>query len=853
MIGSTIAHYKITGKLGEGGMGVVYKAEDSHLKRFVALKVLPPEKVADPKRKHRFVQEARSASALNHPNIVTVHDIDQADGVDFIAMEYVEGKTLDELIGRKGLKLNEALKYAIQIADALAKAHAAGIVHRDLKPGNVMVTSEGRVKVLDFGLAKLTEPASVSSEDSTLTERPSTETGLIVGTFSYMSPEQAEGKKVDARSDIFSFGSLLYEMLTGRRPFRRDTPALTVAAILHMEPPPLPAGMPHDLEKVITRCLRKDIERRAQHMGDVKLALEELKEESDSGTLSAVTGTPPTRRRLPHILISTAAALALIAVAAIWWQSRQRSGPAQLKISRLTFDQGLTAEPAISPDGKLAAYSSDRGGDDGRNIWVQQIAGGQPLRLTTSPALDRMPSFSPDGSRIVFQSTRDGGGIYIVNALGGGERKIAGRGIGPRFSPDGSTIAYVVVSPSGRIPLNKIFLVSPEGGEPRPFQPGFGVAITSLGPLLVWAPDEKRILFHGQKDADATSFDWWVAPVDGGPPVATGAVKVLPSGLPLQEAAAWHGNHVYFAQGTTTEGVNLYRVPIKPGSWSMSGPLERLTSGAGMQYSASLSNDGRMLFPNLTWTNNLWSIPIGQNPGAPPPEAQAITRDTTVKSQVSASRNSSKLAYSVFSGVERARKMELRVRDLLTGAESGFSPTGAAVGVPSRLSPDGRLLAYMQFLAGKWMSYLVEPGGVSGRLICEDCFVYGFAADATQAVVRYGDARVVRQDLASRRQTAIIEKSTMPISDADLSPDEGWLALLLEKPSGEYALRIAPVRESPVPEQDWIPVLDPEVWVSTLSSPWCKYPFRQKHDLRSCEINDLRTAPDPLWTLTTGC
>jgi Tol biopolymer transport system component len=248
----------------------------------------------------------------------------------------------------------------------------------------------------------------------------------------------------------------------------------------------------------------------------------------------------------------------------------------------------------------------------------------------------------------------------------------------------------------------------------------------------------------------------------------------------------------------------------------MSGPLERLTSGAGMQYSASLSNDGRMLFPNLTWTNNLWSIPIGQNPGAPPPEAQAITRDTTVKSQVSASRNSSKLAYSVFSGVERARKMELRVRDLLTGAESGFSPTGAAVGVPSRLSPDGRLLAYMQFLAGKWMSYLVEPGGVSGRLICEDCFVYGFAADATQAVVRYGDARVVRQDLASRRQTAIIEKSTMPISDADLSPDEGWLALLLEKPSGEFALRIAPVRESPVPEQDWIPVLDPEVWVSTL-------------------------------------
>src|ERR1019366_1835717 len=169
MIGRTISHYEVINKLGEGGMGVVYKARDSHLKRYVALKVLPPEKVTDPQRKQRFVQEARSASALNHPNIVTIHDIDQSDGVDFIVMEYVEGRTLDELIGRKGLKLDEALQCAIQIADALAGAHVAGIVHRDLKPGNVMVTGDGRVKVLDFGLAKLTEAAPLSSEDSTLT------------------------------------------------------------------------------------------------------------------------------------------------------------------------------------------------------------------------------------------------------------------------------------------------------------------------------------------------------------------------------------------------------------------------------------------------------------------------------------------------------------------------------------------------------------------------------------------------------------------------------------------------------------------------------------------------------------
>jgi serine/threonine protein kinase len=272
MIGRTISHYEVLEKLGEGGMGVVYKARDSRLKRFVALKVLPPEKVADPERKQRFVQEARSASALNHPNIVTVYDIDQSAGVDFIAMEYVEGKTLDGLIGRKGLKLSEALKYAVQIADALAKAHAAGIVHRDLKPANVMVTGDGRAKVLDFGLAKLTETATVSPEDLTLTEKPSTELGLIVGTVSYMSPEQAEGKKVDARSDIFSFGSLLYEMLSGRRAFRRDSQALTLAAILHLEPPALPEGTPSEMERIVARCLRKDPARRFQNMADLKVA-----------------------------------------------------------------------------------------------------------------------------------------------------------------------------------------------------------------------------------------------------------------------------------------------------------------------------------------------------------------------------------------------------------------------------------------------------------------------------------------------------------------------------------------------------------------------------------------------------
>jgi serine/threonine protein kinase len=244
MIGKTIAHYQVLEKLGEGGMGVVYKARDGHLDRFVALKVLPADKVSDPERRRRFVQEAKAASALNHRNIVTIYDISNWEGTDFIAMEYVPGKTLDQVIGLGVLRLSEALRYAIQIADALAKAHLAGIVHRDLKPSNVMVTPDGIVKVLDFGLAKLLERtgSEFAPTETIAVDRPeSTEAGVILGTLAYMSPEQAEGRPVDARSDIFSFGAVLYEMVAGRRAFRRYR-MLAWAAILREDPAPLRDG-----------------------------------------------------------------------------------------------------------------------------------------------------------------------------------------------------------------------------------------------------------------------------------------------------------------------------------------------------------------------------------------------------------------------------------------------------------------------------------------------------------------------------------------------------------------------------------------------------------------------------------
>jgi serine/threonine protein kinase len=300
-IGQTISHYKIVEKLGAGGMGVIYKAEDTRLGRFVALKFLAERFSQDRDALERFQREARAASALNHPNICTIYDIGSLEGRFFIAMEFLEGKTLKEIIRGEPIAVDQILELGMQIADGLHAAHEKGIVHRDLKPSNIMVTEDGAVKVLDFGLAKLTEQSQSDEFGSTATAdqaEPVTEKGTIVGTVAYMSPEQAEGKPVDARSDIFSFGSVLYEMVTGKRAFGGDSKIATLSAILNQDPMQVSqaaGGAPPELERIITRCLRKDPSCRFQAMPDLKVALEELKEESESGKLAGRAGAegPP--------------------------------------------------------------------------------------------------------------------------------------------------------------------------------------------------------------------------------------------------------------------------------------------------------------------------------------------------------------------------------------------------------------------------------------------------------------------------------------------------------------------------------------------------------------------------------
>ena len=379
MVGQTVNQYEFVEKIGAGGMGEIYKAHDTRLNRFVAIKVLPPGKSGDKDRRRRFIQEAQAASGLNHPNIITIHDIVSDGDTLYIVMEYVAGQTLHELIPVGGLRVPHVLQYATQMADALSTAHAAGIIHRDFKPANVMITTSGRVKVLDFGLAKLTDRSgqfntttsigsTPAAEPATVTSASFTMEGSIMGTVNYMSPEQAEGKKVDARSDIFSFGSVLYEMVTGRRAFEGDSGISTLSAVLRDEVRPISdvaADVPQELDDIIMRCLRKVPDARWPTMKDVEAALVAVKRKSDSGALYrpivATSSMPPptqvaaeasaSKSNRPRDLIFGGVILVVIAAAigGGWWWVKGRASVPQPPVQVVTKAVEAPPPPAPAP------------------------------------------------------------------------------------------------------------------------------------------------------------------------------------------------------------------------------------------------------------------------------------------------------------------------------------------------------------------------------------------------------------------------------------------------------------------------------------------------------------------------
>lgn len=797
LAGRTLLHYRITEKIGEGGMGAVYRALDTHLDRPVALKVLPPEKVADAERKSRFVQEAKAASALRHPNIVVIHDIASTLGQDFIVMELVEGQSLDQLIGRKGLKLNDALGYAVQIADGLAKAHGAGIVHRDLKPTNVMVTPDGLVKILDFGLAKLAERSEASGAGPTLTldaeGRPRTEEGYIVGTAAYMSPEQAEGQKVDARSDIFSFGSVLYEMLTGRKAFGRDSQMKTLAAVLNEEPKPassVSGVVPAELERVITRCLRKDPQRRWQTMSDLKVALQDLKEDSESGKLQAAARPRPAKPRTALVAIAASILVLAAAAVAIKLLGPKPAGPVEYEITPLTFDSGFTGFPTLPTDGSFMAYASDR--EDGKDldIWVRHLAGGQPRLLTDHPSADWFPSFSPDGSQIIFRSERDGGGIYLVDALGGEPRRLHDKGFIPKFSPDGRWIAFVTVPPSLEGRLFRLYLVSAKGGESRPFHPELCPTYIGQGGPLLWSPDSSHVLFRGRRVDDPGSSDWWVAPVGAGQPLRTHAVDNLNLST-VHYPVAWSGDDVYFTMGTTIEGVNLFRTRIDPRSFAIKGPAVPITTGPGMKIYVSVTRDGRVLFTEMTAVISTWSIAAKADDGTASGKPERLTQDLMQKFSPTISRDGSKAAFIAFGGVQAA-KIEVRLKDLRTGRETSF-PMRSINLDGSVLSPDGSRLAYREVVEGRLKTFVLEPGASAGREVCDGSTLVDFFPGNGAAVIKGSSGRLEKLDLTTGKAVPLLDPGGETMGRSSLSPDGKWLAWLGGGPDGRVTLRVSPV------------------------------------------------------------
>jgi eukaryotic-like serine/threonine-protein kinase len=690
-------------------MGEVYRARDSRLGREVALKVLPEELSADGDRLARFEREARSASALNHPNIVAVYDVGRADAHSYIAMELVDGRTLRDMLGAGPLSAKRAVAIASQAADALAKAHSAGIVHRDLKPENVMVSRDGFVKILDFGLAKLTAPTPSSDSGSVApTAVDATRPGAVLGTAGYMSPEQARGGEVDFRSDQFSFGSILYEMASGRRAFQRDSAPETMAAIIREEPESLAraaSGGPAPYRWIVERCLQKEPDDRYASTRDLSRELADLRDhfsEIDrSGTTVVAASGAPSRTRRSRLLLAGAVLLAFAAgvgAAAFWTSRREATLPPALRT--LTYS-GLDQSPAVSPDGRTVAFTSKRDGTP--RIWIKQLATGGEAALTAGP--DDYPRFSPDGSAILYQH-REGNtfAIYRSSVVGGEPRKVLADASHADWSPDGKSIGFLRWSNERGITVSVIGVAAADGTGQRE------IARVANHQLVQprWSPDGSTIAAAELGIAGAPRSYWLAEP-------RTGTVRALPSLTTngFLSAPAWTrtSDEIIYSQAesvvgnVTSSSARIMRQNVRSGKGAT---LLWIPSNA---LTVDVLGPGQLVFDASPVRENLRALPLG---GPFAVEGRWLTQGNASDRQPCYSPDGEWIVFSS----NRSGNLDLWEVSRKTGAIKRVTDDAADDWDPGFM-PDGRLI-WSSNRTGAFEIWIAESDGSGARQVTRE-------------------------------------------------------------------------------------------------------------------------------------
>jgi Tol biopolymer transport system component len=704
--GTNLGPYEIVSLLGAGGMGEVYRARDTRLGRLVALKVLPHDVAADTGRRQRFEHEARAVSALNHPNILTVYDTGAHQGMAYIVAELIEGESLRDMLRRGPLAQNRVIDLAAQVADALAAAHAAGIIHRDLKPENIMVTRDGRAKVLDFGLAKQLSPSGPEDSDATrLMTR--TSAGAVLGTAPYMSPEQVMAGELDARSDIFSFGLVLHELLTGRQTFLRATPAEVMTAILREDPPELPETLSAALRQIVAHCLEKEPERRFHSARDLGFALRTVNASGSrtSGQTAAVTAAPRSRRWL-WPAVAAGLALLLAAVAVMHFRELEPVELANYRFTPFANDHEAEDDGAWSPNGKSIAYLKTVDGTP--QLMVRALDSPVPIQLTKAKERVTHAFWSPDSTLIYYTVRANNGELWGVSPSGGRAARILEDLRNAAISPDGKTLAiWRATEANGQVEAS-VWISSPPGGTPRRYQPApFAISLDGAGNGLWFAPDGASLLLITAGVSPAV----WQLPF----PESRGAPRRLFAGMEFNWVphASWMPDSRHAVLSFSTGGG-------QPALWLADlqrERLRRLTASAGAEEAPSVAPDGhRVVFTSTSDDFDLIELPLD---GGKPRTLLANSRNMYSPSW---SPQGDQFVYAT----DRSGASEIWVHNLKANLDRPLvTPRDFPAGTTSLshpvFSPDGSRFAFVRSATGEPTTIWIEPivGGAPIRLASE--------------------------------------------------------------------------------------------------------------------------------------